>query len=172
MGYVVTYIRTNLHECYGRNTIKLSISCLILHNTIAFFLYYTVYVPIKENQKISLLICGSFFWIWTQTFIRVSNLRLTSCINFGFFSTIASILFFSQQLLIVNLVFYKVQLSNPKFWTFSQLFFLGFKTQVFNFQFLTRPDISFSRFPNDYFWSTLISPLSNSILYPLAVLTQ
>ena len=30
------------------------------------------------------------------------------------------------------------------------IFFLGFKTQVFNFQFLTQPDISFPRFPN--FW--------------------
>ena len=28
------------------------------------------------------------------------------------------------------------------------LFFLGFKTQVFNFQFLTRPDILFSSFPH------------------------
>ena len=26
--------------------------------------------------------------------------------------------------------------------------YLGFKTQVFNFHFLTRPEISFSRFPN------------------------
>ena len=31
------------------------------------------------------------------------------------------------------------------------LFFLGFKTQVFNFQFLTRPDILFSSFP--HFWT-------------------
>jgi hypothetical protein len=39
-----------------------------------------------------------------------------------------------------------VFLQDPALW----LFFLGFKTGVFNSQFLTRPDISFSRFPN--FW--------------------
>jgi hypothetical protein len=56
------------------------------------------------------------------------------------------------------LVFYKAQQSNPGFELFSQLIVavllsnqesgfsnLGFKTQVFNFQFLTQADISFSR---------------------------
>ena len=110
--------------------------------------------PIKVNQEFSLSISGSFFWLWTRIFIQVSNLRFTSCINFSLFSAIGSISGFSQQLLIVNsLVSYKAQMSNLKFWTFSQLSIariMGCKTQVFKFQFLTRPNISFSRFLN--FW--------------------
>jgi hypothetical protein len=56
------------------------------------------------------------------------------------------------------LVFYKAQQSNPGFEVFSQLIIafllsnqesgfsnLGFKTQVFNFQFLAQTDISLSR---------------------------
>ena len=79
---------------------------------------------------------GHFFRVWTQIFIRVSNLRFTSCINSGFFSAIVSIPGFSQQLLIVNfLVFYKAQLR--------------FKTQVFNLQMLTQTEFENSQ--NSYF---------------------
>jgi hypothetical protein len=59
------------------------------------------------------------------------------------------------------LVFYKARQSNPGFELFSQLFIafllsnqetgfsnLGFKTQVFNSQFLTQTDISFFRISN------------------------
>ena len=65
------------------------------------------------------------------------------------------------------MVFYKAQLSNLELWYFSQLIFLGVKTQVFDFQFLTQPNISFSRFPNfwhkkGYFWFTLIGPMSST----------
>ena len=41
------------------------------------------------------------------------------------------------------MVFYKAQVSNPEFWTFSQLFIariMSFKTQVFNLQVLTQTE--------------------------------
>ena len=61
----------------------------------------------------------------------------------------------------LSLVFYKAQKSNSGFELFSLLIIvlwfsnlelgfsnLGFKTWVFNSQFLTQTDISFARFPN------------------------
>ena len=92
------------------------------------------------------------FQVWTQIFFPGFKPEMHFKFLFHF-------LLISQQLLIV----FPTRLSSQTqdFELFSQLiiaiwlsnlelgsFFLGFKTHVFNFQFLTQTDISFSRFPN------------------------
>ena len=95
----------------------------------------------KVNQEFSLSISGSFFSGLDPNICSCFKPEIHFLYQFWFFSAIASISGISQQLLIANsLVFYKAQLSNPEFWTFSQLFIariMGFKTQVFNLQVLT-----------------------------------
>ena len=51
---------------------------------------------IKKTRNSACQSLGHFFQVCTQTFIWVSNLRFTSCINFSFISAIASISGFSQ----------------------------------------------------------------------------
>ena len=78
-------------------------------------------------------------------------------------------------MLIVSLWFSTRLNVKPRFWIFSQLIIaflrsnresgfsnLGFKTQLFNSQFLTQTDISFSRsnLRMAIFWFTLIGPVS------------
>ena len=80
--------------------------------------------------------------------ICVSNLRFTSYFNFSFN------LFLSNCWLLA-FGFLQGSAVKPRFWTFFSVnycFFaqqprirVGFKTQVFNSQFLTQTDISFSR---------------------------
>jgi hypothetical protein len=73
-------------------------------------------------------------------------------------------------LLIVNsLVFYKAQLSNPEFLTFSQLFIagvMGLKIHVFNLQMLTRTE--FENPKKAIFWFTLIGPLYDHVWRSIA----
>ena len=73
------------------------------------------------------------------------------------------------------MVFYKIQLSNPEFWTFSQLFIarsMGFKTQVFNLQVLTQtefenPQRSYFRPKKDQFlvYFNMASKLLMSVVW-------
>ena len=82
-------------------------------------------------------------------------------VNLEFSSSISVFTYFSAIADCQSLVFYKLQLLSGGFELFSQLIIviwlsnlelgfsnLGFKTRVFNFQFLTQPDIPFSRFLN------------------------
>ena len=116
------------------------------------------------------------FRVWTQTFIQVSSLRFTLYDNFSFLSNCWLLVFvFLQGSAVKTGVFnFFSQLCGSAIgnYGFQIIFFFGFKTQVFNFQFLTRPNISLSRFPN--FWPkraiflfTSIGPLTKSI-FPLS----
>ena len=83
------------------------------------------------------------FPVLTQTFIRVSKLRFTSYFNFSFNLFLSNCLCFSTR------NFFRSSLAQQsRIYGFQIIFFLGFKTRVFNSQFLTQPDISFCRFPN------------------------
>jgi hypothetical protein len=111
---------------------------------------------IKVNQEFSFSInsgvfifrSGPGFQFW------VSNLRFTSYFNFSFN-------LFLRNCWLLVFGFLKDSAVKPSFWTFFSVNYwslsqqprmrvlnLGFKIQVFNFQFLTRTDISFSRFSN------------------------
>ena len=79
------------------------------------------------------------------------------CINFDFFSAVVSISGFSQQLLIANsLVFYKTQLSDLEFWTFSQLFIARSmvskpRLSIYNLTEFENPQKSYFRPEKDHF---------------------
>ena len=124
--------------------------CLLIYISCQFFFHENG--PIKVNLEFSFSFAGFSF----------SGLDLT--IYSGFKPEIHFIcqFQFSQQLLIVSLCFSTrlssqnlsfelffsaLWLSSLELWV-SNSIFLGFQTQVFNFQFLTRPNILFSRFPN------------------------
>ena len=105
----------------------------------------------KVNLEFSFSLPGFFIFRSGPGFqIWVPNLRLTSYFNFSFN-------LFLRNCWLLVFGFLKDSAVKPSFWTFFSVNYWSlsqqprmrvFKIQVFNFQFLTQTDISFSRFSN------------------------